>query len=170
MNPGVAGIGTASLLADIGHEIPSALLPSLLTSLGARAAALGLIEGISDGLAGVGRLVGGAAADDPQRRRSAAVGGYTTTAVLSSLIGLSTNVWLAGVLRAGAWFARGLRESGQPRHQDGISTTHPGRGYVGLEWQRSLSSAILRGVGCDARRVAAAASTHLDRRPAPTAR
>ena len=32
MTPGVAGIGTASLLADVGHEIPTALLPSLLTS------------------------------------------------------------------------------------------------------------------------------------------
>jgi hypothetical protein len=29
---GVAGIGTASLLADAGHEIPTALLPSLLTT------------------------------------------------------------------------------------------------------------------------------------------
>jgi hypothetical protein len=28
---GVARIGTASLLADLGHEIPTALLPSLLT-------------------------------------------------------------------------------------------------------------------------------------------
>ena len=49
---GVAGIGRASLLADLGHEIPTALLPSFLTStLGAPAAALGLIEGIADGLA-----------------------------------------------------------------------------------------------------------------------
>jgi MFS family permease len=110
MNPGVAGIGTASLLADVGHEVPTALLPSLLTStLGAPAMALGLIEGISDGLAGAGRLAGGAVADDPRRRRTVAVGGYTTTAVLSSVIGLSTTLWQAGALRAGAWFARGLR-------------------------------------------------------------
>ncbi len=39
--PGVRGIGAASLLADVGHEVPTALLPSLLTStLGAPAAAL----------------------------------------------------------------------------------------------------------------------------------
>ncbi|MGN9846858.1 hypothetical protein ACTMTI_53060 [Nonomuraea sp. H19] len=30
-SPGVAGMGGASLLADVGHEVPSALLPSLLT-------------------------------------------------------------------------------------------------------------------------------------------
>jgi hypothetical protein len=51
LGPGVAGIGTASLLADVGHEIPTALLPNLLTvTLGAPASALGLVEGIADGL------------------------------------------------------------------------------------------------------------------------
>jgi hypothetical protein len=46
----VAGIGTASFLADVGHEIPTALLPNLLTAtLGAPASALGLIEGYRTG-------------------------------------------------------------------------------------------------------------------------
>jgi len=110
LGPGVAGIGTASFLADVGHEIPTALLPNLLTvTLGAPAAALGVIDGISDGLAGAARLGGGAIADDPRRRRAQAVGGYATTAVLSSLIGAATSVWQVAVLRAGAWAARGLR-------------------------------------------------------------
>jgi hypothetical protein len=57
LTPGVRGIGAASFLADVGHEIPTALLPNLLTTtLGAPAAALGLIEGVSDGLAGATRL------------------------------------------------------------------------------------------------------------------
>lgn len=103
-------IGAASLLADIGHEIPTALLPSLLTStLGGPASALGLIEGVSDGLAGVARLSGGALADDPSRRRAVAVGGYITTAVLAAGTGATTAVWQVGLLRAGAWTARGLR-------------------------------------------------------------
>jgi MFS family permease len=110
LGPGVAGIGTASFLADVGHEIPTVLLPNLLTAtLGAPAAALGLIEGLADGLAGAARLAGGAIADDPQRRRAQAVAGYTTTAVLSSLIGTATAVWQVAVLRTGAWAARGLR-------------------------------------------------------------
>jgi MFS family permease len=110
LTPGVAGIGTASLLADVGHEVPTALLPSLLTStLGAPAAALGLIEGVSDALAGAARFGGGALADDPSRRRKIAVGGYTSTAVLAASTGLATSVWQVGVLRAGAWAARGLR-------------------------------------------------------------
>ena len=41
----------AGSLADVARD-PTALLPNLLTSLGASAAALGVIEGLSDGLAG----------------------------------------------------------------------------------------------------------------------
>jgi MFS family permease len=109
LSPGVAGIGSASLLSDLGHEVSTALLPRLITSLGGSPAALGLIEGISDGLSGLMRLLGGAIADDPDRRRSVAVGGYTTTAILTSLTGAAGSVWQVGALRAGAWAARGLR-------------------------------------------------------------
>ena len=108
--PGVGGIGAASLLSDAGHEIPTSLLPVFLTStLGAPAAALGVIEGIADGVAGVSRLAGGALADDPDRRRSTAIAGYAVTPVLSALIAGATAVWQVGVLRVGAWAARGLR-------------------------------------------------------------
>ena len=110
LNRGVAGIGVASFLSDVSHEVPTALLPSLLTTtLGAPAAALGTIEGIADGVAGGAKLAGGALADDPGRRRATAMGGYTATAVLSALIGAATAVWQVGVLRAGAWLSRGLR-------------------------------------------------------------
>jgi MFS family permease len=86
------------------------LLPSFLTStLGAPAAALGLIEGIADGAAGVARFAGGPLADDPERRRTTAVGGYVTTAVASSAIAVATAAWQVGLLRAVAWAARGLR-------------------------------------------------------------
>ncbi|MCW2631645.1 MAG: major facilitator superfamily 1, partial [Pseudonocardia sp.] len=108
--PGVGGIGTASFLADVGHEVPTSLMASFVTAtLGAPASALGLIEGISEGLAGAGRFVGGALADDPKRRRVVAVGGYSATAVLSALIGTATSVVQVGVLRGAAWAARGLR-------------------------------------------------------------
>lgn len=107
---GVRSIGLASFLADLGHEVPTALLPTFLTStLGAPAAALGLIEGVADGFAGGARLAGGALADDPHRRRTIALGGYTATAVLSALIGLATAVYQVAILRSAAWLARGLR-------------------------------------------------------------
>ena len=110
LNRGVVAIGGSSLLADLGYEVPTALLPAFLTStLGAPAAALGVIEGLADGLGGVARLGGGALADDPERRRTTAVGGYTATAILTAAIGLATAVWQAGLLRMAGWVARGLR-------------------------------------------------------------
>jgi MFS family permease len=90
--------------------VPTSLLPAFLTStLRAPAAALGVIEGVADGLAGVAKLAGGALADDPERRRATAVGGYTATAVLMSLVGVATSVWQVGALRVAGWVARGLR-------------------------------------------------------------
>jgi MFS family permease len=141
---GVAGIGVASFLSDLGHEVPTALLPSFLTTtIGAPAAALGLIEGVADGAAGVAKLAGGALADDPQRRRATAVGGYTVTAVLSSLIGAATSTVQVGLLRAGAWAARGLR---QPSRNALLAETVPeavyGRAY-GFERAMDNLGAIL---------------------------
>jgi MFS family permease len=97
-------------LADVGHEVPTSLLPRFLTStLGAPAIALGLIEGIADGLAGLARLAGGGLADDPHRRKMTAIGGYASTAVLTGAVGLANNVWMAGIFRTAGWAARGLR-------------------------------------------------------------
>jgi MFS family permease len=131
LTPGVGGIGAASLMSDLGHEVPTSLLPGLLTSsLGAPAAALGLIEGLADGLSGLTRLLGGALADDPERRRNAAVGGYATTAVLTGLIGVAQTVWQVGVLRAGGWAARGLRApSRNALLADAVPTESYGRAY-----------------------------------------
>ena len=131
LTPGVRGIGAASFLSDLGHEVPTALLPRLLVStLGAPAAALGLIEGLADGLAGLMRLLGGALADDPERRRNAAVGGYATTAVLTGLIGVAQSVWQVGLLRAGGWAARGLRvPSRNALLADAVPSESYGRAY-----------------------------------------
>lgn len=131
LTPGVRGIGLASFLSDLGHEIPTALLPSFLSSaFGAPAAALGLIEGIADGLSGIAKFGGGALADDPGRRRNIAIGGYTATAILSSLIGAATAVWQVGLLRAAAWTARGIR--GPARNAllaDAVDPSAFGRAY-----------------------------------------
>ena len=131
LNRGVGGIGAASFFSDVGHEIPTALLPSFLTStLGASASALGLIEGISDGLAGGARIVGGALADDPERRRAVAVGGYTTTAALGALVGAASSVAQVAVLRAGSWLPRGLRVPARNALlADVVPTSAYGRAY-----------------------------------------
>ncbi|QMV20795.1 FAD-dependent oxidoreductase [Streptomyces sp. SCUT-3] len=46
-----------------------------------------------------------------------------------------------------------LDAGGRPLHRGGLSTTVPGLGYVGMEFQRGFSSKTLRGVGRDAAHV-----------------
>lgn len=71
--------------------------------------------------------------------------GGTTTTVDTIILATGYTPNLNYLTELGA-----LTDTGRPRHKKGLSTTHPGLGYVGLEWQRSLSSASLRGVGRDA--------------------
>lgn len=107
---GIAGVGLASFFSDFGHEIATAVLPGFLTGvLRAPAAALGAIEGFSDALIGVAKLVGGPLANDPRRRGQVAGGGYIGTAVATGAIGAATAVWQVGILRALAWWSRGIR-------------------------------------------------------------
>jgi MFS family permease len=110
LTPGVAGIGLASFFSDFGHEITTSILPSFLVStLRASAGALGLIEGVSDALTGIAKLLAGPLANDQRRRLRMASGGYLITAVATGAVGLATAVWQAGALRATAWVARGIR-------------------------------------------------------------
>ncbi len=107
-NPGVVGIGVASLLSDTGHEMATAALPGFLRTIGAPAAALGLIEGVADSALSLSKLAGGAAADRPGvERRSLAAGGYAVTALGHGAFGLA-GAWPAvAVARALSWVARG---------------------------------------------------------------
>ncbi|MFG3495814.1 flavin-containing monooxygenase [Streptomyces sp. NPDC047928] len=56
-----------------------------------------------------------------------------------------------------------LDAAGRPRHREGVAAGVPGLAFVGLEWQRSLSSNSLRGVGLDAARVARHLAARLGR-------
>lgn len=110
LTTGIGSIGLASFFSDSGHEIVTSLLPSFLTSvLHASAGVLGLIEGLSDALTGIMKLIGGPLANDEKVRGKLASGGYLGTAIATAAIGLASAVWQAGALRALAWLSRGLR-------------------------------------------------------------
>lgn len=131
---GVGSVGAASLFSDSGHEIATALFPSFVTSvLHGSAASLGVIEGVSDALMGVAKLVGGPLANDPGRRRRLAAGGYLGTALATGAIGLAATLWQAGALRAAAWISRGLRSPARDSLLASLAPTSAyGRAY-GLE-------------------------------------
>jgi MFS family permease len=105
----LVAISAASLFSDMSHELVTALLPSLLVSLGAGSAALGLIEGLSDALSSFAKLWGGWLADHTRRRVAFTVAGYGITGTTVPLIGLAASVGTVFALRALGWFARGFR-------------------------------------------------------------
>lgn len=109
LNGTVLGIGLGSLLSDCSHEIATSLLPAFLATMGASAAWLGVIEGISDGLSSLAKLSSGYYTDQLRRRRPIAVLGYLVTTAGVATIGLTTQAWHVLLCRGIAWLGRGLR-------------------------------------------------------------
>lgn len=109
LNRTVLGIGLASLFCDWSHETATAVLPAFLATLGASSAWLGLIEGVSDGLASFAKMGSGFYTDKLQRRKPVAVIGYFVTAVGTAAFGLATAAWHILLARSLAWTGRGVR-------------------------------------------------------------
>jgi MFS family permease len=109
LNSTVFGIGFASLFSDVGHEMATAALPILLASLGASSAALGVIEGLADGLSSFVKLLSGLYSDRLARRKPLAVIGYFITASGMASFALATQWWHVLFGRVGGWMGRGVR-------------------------------------------------------------
>lgn len=124
---GVGSVGLASFFSDSGHEIATSILPSFVThTLHSSAGALGVIEGLSDALTGVAKLIGGPLANDENRRLRLASGGYLVTAAATGAIGFAATIWQAGLLRALAWTARGARS---PARDSMLAALAPPQAY-----------------------------------------
>src|SRR5216117_1025186 len=109
LNHTVLGIGLASLFSDWSHEIATTVMPAFLATMGAAAAWLGLIEGLSDGLSSFAKMASGYYTDRLQRRKPTAVIGYLVTALGTASFGLATAAWHVLLARASAWLGRGVR-------------------------------------------------------------
>ena len=105
----VFGFGLTSFFSDLSHEVATTVLPLFLASLGAPAYAIGLIEGISDGLASFAKLLGGWISDRLGKRKSLAFLSYVLTGLTQVLFAFAF-VWpLALLFRAIGWLGRGWR-------------------------------------------------------------
>lgn len=106
---GVFGIGLANLFSDWGHEAATSLLPALLTLVGAPAIALGVIEGIADGLSSFSKLAGGWIADRPAWRKPVAAGGYIIVGLTTFAYSVAASWPAVLLLRALGWTGRGAK-------------------------------------------------------------
>ncbi|MFI6263213.1 flavin-containing monooxygenase [Micromonospora sp. NPDC051006] len=125
------------------------------------------------------RLIRHAAVLDTGVYRDAVASGRVTRREMFTAFTPEGVVWSDGVVEPvdAVIFATGYRpnlpylrllgtlDGGVPRQVGGISTTHPGLVYLGLEFQRSFASNTLRGVGRDAVHVIAALAAHVSGRP-----
>jgi len=109
LNRTVLGIGLASLFSDWSHEIATTVLPLFLGTIGASAAWLGAIEGISDGVASFAKMASGYWADRLRKRKGIAIAGYVMTAAGTASIGLAMTASQVLAARAFAWLGRGIR-------------------------------------------------------------
>jgi len=111
---GVWVLGLVSLLMDVSSEMVHGLLPVFLVSvLGASATAIGLIEGVGEGIALVTRMFSGVISDWLGRRKALIVAGYLLGTLTKPLFALAQGVGLVFGARSLDRFGKGLR--GAPR-------------------------------------------------------
>lgn len=109
LNSTVVGIALASLCSDVGHEMATTAMPVRLASFGASSAALGLLEGLADGLASISKLLSGLYSDRLSRRKPLAVVGYIVTASGMASFAFATQWWHVLAGRVGGWIGRRAR-------------------------------------------------------------
>jgi MFS family permease len=109
LNRSVLGIGVASLLSDVGHEMATSVLPLLVVTLGGASATLGVIEGLADAASSFAKLLSGLYSDRLARRKPLAVAGYFLTASGMASFALATQTWHLLLGRVIGWVGRGAR-------------------------------------------------------------
>ncbi len=104
----VFAIGMLSLFSDMGHELTTAVLPLFLATFGGGAAALGIIEGVSDAASSLVKLWMSYYSDRVGKRKPILIVGYFVTAMMG-LFAFVTAWWQMLVIRTIAWIGRGAR-------------------------------------------------------------
>ncbi|HEY9141300.1 MAG TPA: MFS transporter [Bryobacteraceae bacterium] len=104
----VVAIGVLSLFSDMGHELTTAVLPLFLATFAGGAAALGVIEGVSDASSSLLKLWMSYYSDRMGKRKPILVAGYLVTAMMGTFA-FVTAWWQLLVIRAIAWIGRGAR-------------------------------------------------------------
>lgn len=111
---GIWLLGFVSMLMDISSEMIHSLLPMfMLTTLGASALAVGLIEGLAEATALIVKIFSGALSDYLGRRKGLAVLGYALGALTKPLFALAPSIGIVLTARLLDRVGKGIR--GAPR-------------------------------------------------------
>lgn len=88
-SPNVKKLSLVSFLTDCASEMLYPIMPLLWSSLGFNARMIGLIEGLSEAVAGLSKMLWGYLADRFKSYRLLVVIGYTTSALMKPLFGVT---------------------------------------------------------------------------------
>ncbi|HVO29737.1 MAG TPA: MFS transporter [bacterium] len=108
----VWALGLVSLFTDIGGEMIFPILPRFLAALpGLGPTAVGLVEGVADGIAQIGKPIAGARSDRMRRRKPYVLFGYGLSGLSRPLLGLTGSVGAATAVRASDRLGKGIRSA-----------------------------------------------------------
>jgi MFS family permease len=109
---GIWALGFVSLFMDISSEMIHGLLPVFLTSvLGASAQMVGLIEGVGEATAAIGKLFSGWLSDKIGKRKMLTVIGYGLSALTKPLFALAPTPGLILAARFSDRVGKGVRDA-----------------------------------------------------------
>ena len=109
LNRNLIGFALTSFLSDFCHEMATAVLPQFIQSIGASAAALGLIEGVADAISSLSKLGAGYWGDKTGNRKNLTVIGYALTGFSKAVFAFAFTWPLIMVFRIVGWLGRGIR-------------------------------------------------------------
>ncbi len=108
-NKTVIGASITSFLSDLSHETVTVLLPSLMIVLGAPPYALGVIEGVSDGLTSFAKLFSGYLSDKFGKHKEFATIGYLLTGFFPAIVAIAISWPIVLIGKVLGWLGKGLR-------------------------------------------------------------
>jgi len=157
----VIALGITSFFNDVGSEMIFPLLPVFMTSLGAGAAFLGLVEGLADAASSLLKLGSGYVADRVGHKKSLVLFGYGIAAFARPLVAFAAVPWHVLAVRVTDRVGKGVRAAPRdvliaasvPQEATGRAFGfHRAMDHAGAVVGPLVATALL-GLGWDMRRV-----------------
>ncbi len=140
LDPTVVSLGLVSLFNDIASEMIYPLLPAFLAvTLGAGPEAVGVVEGIAETTASVGKGLFGWLSDLRTRRKPFVVAGYAISVAARPLIALARAWGVVIGIRFADRIGKGVRTA--PRDAMIAGAVDPARRGVAYGFERSMDNA-----------------------------